>query len=292
MPPAIPFQPRVLTGIFYMLAAVSLFPLMNATVKYLGAQGYPVGEVIWARYVGHLVVVTLFFMPRHGIRIVRTDRPGLQLLRSALLFISTAVYFYAVQYLDLTVAASISFTGPIMLTALSVPVLGEHVGIRRWIAVVVGFCGALVIIRPGGDSFHWAMLLVVLNAFVYAFYQLLTRKAASEPPQTSIIWSAVVGAVVASFLLIDGVVAPRTGLHWLLFLSMGFIGGFGHFFVVKAFQNAQASVVSPFSYFQLVGATVLGYTLFGHIPDRWTWTGAAIIVGSGLYITWRERKRR
>ncbi|MEC9344644.1 MAG: DMT family transporter [Pseudomonadota bacterium] len=292
MPNALPFEPRALTGILYMIAAVSLFPLMNATVKYLGNAGYPVGEVIWARYVGHFVWAALFFMPRGGVRILRTARPGLQLLRSALLFSCTAVYFIAIQHLDLTMAAAISFTSPIIVTALSVPMLGEQVGIRRWIAVVVGFAGALLVIRPGGDSFHWAMLLVAFNAFAYAFYQLLTRKAASEPPETSMIWSAIVGAVVASFLLIDGFELPRTAWHWVLFLSMGFIGGIGHYFVVKAFQHATVAVVTPFSYFQLVGATTLGFFIFGDIPDRWTWVGASIIVGSGLYITWREQKKK
>ncbi|GJL86418.1 MAG: hypothetical protein DHS20C03_01270 [Minwuia thermotolerans] len=285
------WQPSAMTGILFMCLAISMFPPMNATVKYLGEQGYPYGQVVWARYAGHFVFMVLAFAPRFGMSLFITHRPGVQGMRSLLLFACTALYFYALQYVDLTLAASISFTSPILLTALSVPFLGEKVGARRWIAVFIGFAGALIIIRPGHAEFHWATLLLIGNTICYAFYQVLTRKiSAEDTPETTITYTALVGCIIASFLLINGMEMPRSTWHWFLFISMGALGGFGHYFVVKAFQHARASVVAPFGYGQLIGATLLGYFVFGTFPDQWTWIGAAIIVCSGLYIVYREQK--
>lgn len=282
-----------LVGIAFMLAAVTLmFPTMNTAVKYLTAEGYPFGQVVWARYAGHLVFMMIVFMPRQGLSLFRTARPGVQLMRSFLLFACTAMYFYALQFIDLTVAASISFTSPIIVTALSFAVLGERVGVRRLCAVIVGFAGAMIIIRPGGEAFHWAMLLVVANTFCYAFYQLLTRKMAfNDNPATTNTLTAVVGAVVSLLFLLDGVVLPDSLLHWGMFAGVGVLGGFGHYMVARSFQFAEASVVAPFSYGQLIGATILGYLVFGTLPDIWTGVGAIIVAGSGLYIAYRERRR-
>lgn len=280
-------------GIAFMLAAVTLlFPTMNTAVKYLTAEGYPYGQVVWARYVGHLVFMMIVFMPRQGLSLFRTARPGVQLMRSFLLFACTAMYFYALQYIDLTVAASISFTSPIIVTALSFAILGERVGIRRLAAVIVGFAGAMIIIRPGGEAFHWAMLLVVANTFSYAFYQLLTRKMAfNDNPETTNTLTAVVGALVSSFFLIDGVVLPDNFMDGAMFAGIGVLGGVGHYMVARSFQFAEASVVAPFSYGQLIGATILGFLVFGTLPDAWTGVGAVIVAGSGLYIAARERKK-
>jgi drug/metabolite transporter (DMT)-like permease len=283
-----------LVGIGFMLFAVTfMFPTMNASVKYLAAEGYPYGQIVWARYFGHLAFMVIAFMPMHGWALFKTERPLIQGIRSFLLFFCTALYFFAIQHIDLTVAASISFTSPILVTALSVPFLREKVGIRRWMAVLVGFAGAMIIIRPGGDAFHWAMLLVVANTIAYAFYQLLTRKLASnDNPETTIALTAVFGAIAASFFLLNGVEVPRNLLHWGIFISLGALGGFGHYMVVKAFQYSEASVVAPFSYGQLIGATFFGFVLFDTLPDRWTWVGAAVVVASGLYIAAREKKKR
>lgn len=282
-----------LVGIAFMLFAVTfMFPTMNASVKYLAAEGYPYGQIVWARYFGHLVFMVVAFMPMHGWALFRTEKPLIQGIRSFLLFFCTALYFFAIQHIDLTVAASISFTSPILVTALSVPFLGEKVGIRRWMAVIVGFAGAMIIIRPGGDAFHWAMLLVVANTIAYAFYQLLTRKLASnDNPETTIALTAVFGAVVATFFLFNGIEMPRNLLHWGMFIGLGALGGFGHYMVVKAFQYSEASVVAPFSYGQLIGATFFGFILFDTWPDELTWVGAAIVVASGLYIAAREKRK-
>ena len=278
-------------GIAFMCLAVTLFPFLNATVKYLGAE-YSIQQVIWLRYLGHFGLMLLIFLPFHGLTLFRTRNLGVQLVRSLLLLGSTGCYFIALSYLPLTTAASISFTSPFIVTALSVLFLGEKVGPRRWSAIVVGFIGALIIIRPGGASFHGAELLVVCSATFYSIYQIMTRRlAGQDSPATTITYTAIFGALLTSLLGPFYWVTPAAAtapLDWTLFAAMGLFGGLGHLFVVKAFQWAEVSAVSPLAYGQLVGAVLLGFFIFGEFPDPWTWLGSAIIVACGVYITYRE----
>ncbi len=275
-------------GIAFMCLAVGLFPFLNASVKVLGGD-YAIQQVVWARYLGHFGLMLLIFLPFHGSRLFRTENLMAQLVRSLLLLGSTSCYFMALTYLPLTTAASISFTSPFIVTALSVPFLGERVGPRRWAAIMVGFTGALIIIRPGGSSFHGAELLVVASATFYSFYQIMTRRLAGQDnPATTITYTAVFGVILTSMVGPFYWVAPVAQFDWLLFAATGLFGGLGHLFVVKAFQFAEVSVVSPFVYLQLVGAVILGFIIFGEFPDTWTWVGSAIIVACGAYITYRE----
>jgi drug/metabolite transporter (DMT)-like permease len=237
--------------------------------------------------------VVALFAPRHGLRLLRTQRPGIQISRSTLLLGCTACYFTALGFISLPTAAAINFTAPIIVTVLAIPLLGEQVGWRRLSAAVFGFAGALVIIRPGAGAVHPAGLLVLATAVMYAFYQILTRRvSASDPAHVSVAWMAVVGTLLTSAVLPWFWLTPEGPRGWLLLLSTGGFAALGHFFVVKALQHAPASVVSPFSYGQLLGAALLGHVLFGQLPDRWTWAGAGMIVGSGLYIAYREEVRR
>lgn len=278
-----------LRGIMYMCAAVALFPFLNATVKYLNMD-YPTAQIVWARYLGHFLFMVALFMPRRGVALFRTRAPKSQVIRSILLLGSTVLYFTSLNFLPLTTAASISFTAPFIITALSVPLLGEQVGPRRWTAVAIGFLGMLLIVRPGADVSHWAAWLVVGSSSCYAIYTILTRKMAThgDDAATTITYTAVVGAVVTSLVGPFVWVTPANWFDWLLFASMGFFGGLGHLFVVKSMQWAQASLVAPFSYGQLVGATILGYFIFQQFPDWISWVGIAIIVACGSYITYRE----
>jgi len=280
-----------LCGILYMCAAVALFPFLNAGVKLLSAD-YPTAQIVWLRYLGHLAFMLILFLPRHGPALFRTSQPKAQWTRSVLLLSSTVLYFTALTFVPLTTAATISFTNPFIVTALSVPLLAEQVGPRRWAAVIIGFAGALIIIRPGFEGFHPAALLVVGSAACYALYQVLTRRIAGhDDPATTITYTAVIGALLST-LVGPFVWQTPVGLRdWLLFAGLGFFGGLGHYLVVKSFQWGQASVLAPFGYGQLIGATVLGYLLFGDFPDRWTWVGAAIVVACGIYIAYREGVR-
>ncbi|HYM29788.1 MAG TPA: DMT family transporter [Candidatus Cybelea sp.] len=278
----------VVKAIGCMCLAVSLFPFMNAGVKYLTPH-YSMAEIVWARYLGHLVYMVVVFMPRRGWRLFATRRLGTQLIRSLVMFSSTSLYFLGLKGASLATAASISFIGPFIVTALSVPMLGERVGPRRWAAVFVGFAGALIIIRPGFGDMNWSVLFFVANATCYALYQILSRQlAAVDPAETSIAYVALVGVAVTSIAVPFDCRMPESAFHWGVLLSLGIFGGVGHYFVVKAFEGAPASVLSPFSYGQLLWAALLGFAFFGDFPDRWTWVGAAVIVASGLYMTYRE----
>ncbi|MCP5151503.1 MAG: DMT family transporter [Ectothiorhodospiraceae bacterium] len=278
-------------GIAFMCTAALVLPFLNAGAKLLGGE-YPIVEIVWARYAGHLLCMMLVFMPRRGLRLFATRRPGLHVVRSALLLASTLCYFTALRYISLPTAAAINFTSPIIVTLLAIPMLGEQVGWRRMTAVGFGFLGALVIIRPGTDAVHPAAVLVLGSASAYALYQVLTRRAAAtDPADTSVTWTAVVGTLGASLVLPWHWETPHTATHAAILASLGAVAGLGHYFVVKAFQHAPASIVSPFSYAQLLGAAVLGFAIFGQLPDVWVWVGAAMIVAAGLYITYRERVR-
>lgn len=278
-----------LVAILFMCATtIVLFPALNTVMKHL-APIYGVPEVIFMRSAGHMIFMLALLMPGHGFAVFKTRRLDLQLGRSALQGISTAFYTTALLLIPLTTATSIAFTGPLLVVALSGPMLGEKVGPRRWAAVLVGFIGALVIIRPGGAVMHWADFLVIASAASYAAYQLLTRRIALyDSSRTTGVYTIVVTLVVSAAVVPFFWTTPVSLIDWLLFASMGVAGGLGHFFMVKAYQYGQASIVGPFDYGQLIGATILGSIVFSEFPDLWTWIGAALLISSGLYIARRE----
>jgi drug/metabolite transporter (DMT)-like permease len=279
-------------AVLYMVFAAGLIPVLNAGSKYLTAS-YPVLEIAWARYAGHFVYMIIAFAPRRGLGLLRAARPGMQLARSTFLAISTVLFIGALQFVSLPTAAAISFTGPFIVTALAPVALGERVGAARWIAVAVGFAGALIIVRPGLGATHPAIFLLFGSALSSAFYQLLTRKlAAHDPAETSITYIALSGFVLLSIPLPFIWKTPEGWFDAAVFLSLGVFGGFGHYFVVRAFEIAPAPVVAPFNYAQLIGAAVLSLAVFGQMPDLWTWIGAFVIVGSGIWMLWTERRRR
>jgi drug/metabolite transporter (DMT)-like permease len=283
--------PDVLRGIFLMCAGVALFPMMNAEVKLLAAR-YPVIEITWARFTGHLIVMLIVFLPQYGRRLIATRRPLVQLARSALMLASNGIFVAAIGKVPLATASAIGFTSPLIVTALSVPLLREQVGWRRWSAVGVGFCGALLIIRPGVGLHDPAVLLLLVSSAAYALYQIATRWVmAHDSPATGIIFAALLGSLGTTMVLPLIWVTPRSLLDLAMLLSLGCFGGLGHFLVIKAFQAAPASVIAPLGYVELIGTAILGYLIFNNFPDALTWVGALVIIASGLYIAMRERKR-
>ena len=284
-------QSDTLRGILLMCAGVSLFPLMNAMMKLLTAR-YPVLEIVWARFTGHLIVMLAIFLPQYGRRLIATRRPWVQIGRSSLMLGSNSVFVMAIGKVPLATASAIGFTSPLIVTALSVPLLREQVGWRRWSAVFVGFVGALLIIRPGSGFANPAVLLLLASALAYALYQIATRWVmAHDSPATGIIFAALLGSLGTTLLLPFIWVMPKSLADLAMFLSLGCLGGLGHFLVIKAFQAAPASVIAPLGYVELIGTATLGYVIFGNFPDALTWVGALIIIASGLYIAMRERKR-
>jgi drug/metabolite transporter (DMT)-like permease len=282
-----------LRGVLYMsLAVLFMFPCLNASVKYL-SHDFNTPMLIWVRSAGHFLFMLLAFLPGRGIRLFMTANLKIQIFRSILLLGATVFYFIALGFIPLATAAMIGFTSPFIVTALAPLMLGEQVGWRRWAAVFTGFIGAMIVMRPGTSALHWAAFLVLGTASCYALYQVMTRKIAGrDDPATTITYTAIVGTAIISCIVPFYWQTPQ---HWwqiALFIGIGFFGGFGHYFVVKAFQYGQASVLAPLAYGQLVGATMFGYWIFGDLPDLWSWVGSAIIIGCGLYIGYRESRRK
>ena len=285
-------QPDILRAILLMCAGVSLFPFMNAAVKLLGAR-YPAAEIVWARFTGHLVVMLAVFLPHYGRRLWNSRRPGVQIARSLLMLFSNGLFVIAIARVPLATASAIGFTSPLIVTALSVPLLREHVGIRRWSAVAVGFAGALLVIRPGSGLNEWPVLLLLLGSAAYALYQIATRWVSFyDDAPTGIVFSALLGSLIVSVAMPFTFVLPGDPFDLALFASLGLLGAAGHYLVIRAFQAGPAAVIAPLGYIELVGTTALGYLIFGNFPDLWTWIGAAIIIASGIYIAVRERRRR
>jgi len=275
-------------GIGLMLAAIANFTGLNGAVKWLTQTHDPL-QVAWARNVGALAFMMVVFLPQHGMKLLRPQMPSAQIARGIYLLGSTILYFMGLSHLDLATGAAIQFTGPLMVTALSAPLLAERVGWRRWLAVVIGFAGALIIIRPGTDM-QWAALFFVASALCSTFYQITTRHLSSyDSPATAATIAAIVG-VVAMTPIAPFVWTPPDG--WLsiaLFIGLGVFAGFGHFLLTSSYRYAQASTLAPFAYTHLLGATIMGFLLFGNFPDKWTWIGAAVIISAGLYVAHRER---
>ena len=276
-----------LLGIGWMLATMFWFVTLDSTAKYL-MQSYPVPQVIWARFFFHVVFVALLMGRQLGVQI-RSQSFSHQLLRSLFMFTTTVLFFIGISILPLTTAATIMFMSPVILTILSIPLLGEKVGPRRWIGIVIGFTGAVLVMRPSGDGIQLTVLIVLAAAFTHAIYQIFTRKLGiGDRPMTSLFYTAIIGALVMT-AVVPFYWQPVAAADWPLFVFAGVAGGIGHLCLIRAFRQAPASVVAPFSYSSLLWATVFGYLLFGDLPDAWTLSGAALIIASGLYIFHREQ---
>lgn len=269
-----------------MLLSVLIAAGMDATSKYL-SQTYPVMQIVWARYAFQALPLMLVLAPKLP-RLMRTTRLPMQLMRSALLLGATVTFIYGLKRLPLTEASTILFLAPLIVTALSLPMLGERVGPRRWMAVAAGFGGALIIIRPAGEVVNLWVAFPLATAFLYALYMVATRQLSrTDSSLTTLVYTGLVGTLVMSAIIpFDWVVPDARG--WMLMVALGIMGSLNHFALILAFRAAPAAVVSPFDYSRLIWATMLGYVIFGNLPDGWTLLGATVIVGAGLYVYRRE----
>lgn len=288
--PSLHVQPNPRLGIVWMLLTMMLFVALDAVAKALVAT-YPVMQVVWARYFFHAVLLIVLLGPRLP-RVIRTRRLGLQVVRALFLVVTSLLFFASLATLKLVEASTIMFLSPILVTALSVPILGEKVGIRRWMGVAVGFVGALIIIRPGLGVMQWAALLVLGAALANALYQIATRLLHNtDETLTTLLYTAVVGSIATSLIVPFLWVTPDP-IGWGLMALAGLLGGIGHFCLIRAFTLAAPPVVAPFSYSSLVWSTLFGFLIFAELPDLWTLVGAALIVAGGLYIFHREQKAK
>jgi len=281
-----------LTGIALMCGAVTCFAFLDTTAKYLNLHMSTL-EVVWARYTGAFIYPFILSNPWNRPGLTRTTRPVLQIGRSVLLLGSTMLNFAALRYLQLDEAVALQFSTPFFVAALSGPILGEWVRWRRWTAIIVGFIGVLVVTRPGPGSFQPAALLSLTGAVCYAVYALSTRiLARTDSNETTLFYSNIVGAAVLLPVVPFFWTTPTEALVIALMFAAGALGSFGHYLLIAAHRLAPAAVLSPFIYTEIVLVIVLGFLVFGDLPTRWTIIGAAIVVGSGLYILHRERRVR
>ena len=276
-------------GIYWILLTTGFFSSLDATAKYL-AQDYPVPQVLWARFSFHLLFVGAILGTRLSVSL-RSQRLGLQFIRSVLMLLTTGMFFFAVSALPLADVVAIMFVGPLFMTALSVPLLGDYVGPRRWAAVGFGFLGALVIVRPGSGLMHGLAVFPVLAAFSHALYTITTRQLANHDlPMTTLFYTAALGAVVTTAIVPFFWITPDVS-GWLLMALLGFFGAAGHLALIKALSYASPVVVAPLTYASLIWSIGFGLVLFGDLPDLTTLLGAALIAASGLYVFHRERVR-
>ena len=282
---------RIGRGILFMLTAVALFSCMNTLVKVLSTNFHSI-QIVWARTLGHFLFIMALFVPRTGLGILRSKQLGTQFSRSALQLCSTTLYFSALAFIGLAEATAIGFLSPIIVTLLAVPMLGERIDRNRMFVAIAGFIGVLIVVRPGTEVFQWASLMILASSTFYATYQVLTRRVAgTDSAQTSAVYSAMLGSFLMSFIVPFFWTTPVRVIDIVMLLSLGVFGGLGHFCVATAMGNAPANIMSPFQYFQLVGASVFGYLVFDQLPSVYTWIGASIIVGSGLYLGWVESRK-
>ncbi len=278
-----------LRGIALSVGSTVLFSVSDATAKVLSAH-LPVVEIAWLRYV-IFVLVAGVLVRRARPRAVWPRSPALQVTRGVCLVASSLLFIFGLRRLPLAEASTISFVSPVLTTMLSVPLLGEQVGVRRWAAVVAGLAGVVVVMRPGLAGFQPAALFPLGSALCWALALVITRRMADvERPSTTVLWSAGVGALVLSLLLPFDARWPTPGQMGLA-VMLGLLASVGQSIVVVAYRHAPASVLAPFSYAQLVWAGFAGWLVFGNLPDRWTLVGAAIIAASGVYTAHRERMR-
>lgn len=274
-------------GISLAVLASILFAVSDTTAKVL-SNDVPVTVINWVRYVIFVAMAGYLArgLPRAALR---PARPGLQVLRALAVLGSATLFIYGVQAMTIAQAITISFLSPLLITILSIPLLGERVGAARWAAVGVGLCGVLLVVRPGLEGFQPAALFGVASATCWSLGMILTRRmAGADAPETTILWSAGIGLVLLTLALPFDAHWP-TPLEWALLIGLGLIVSLGQWFTVLAHRFAPASLIAPFSYTQLVWVTITGYLVFGDWPDSWTVAGAAIIVASGLSIARQER---
>ncbi|MGF1474832.1 MAG: DMT family transporter [Geminicoccaceae bacterium] len=259
---------------------------MTTTTKLL-TETYPIAMVVWGRYAFHFAILAVIMAPRMA-AVMRAPRRDIQVLRSSLMLVATVLNVIALHHLQLAEVSAIMFLTPLMVTALSTPLLGEDVGPRRWLAVLVGFAGALIIIRPGLGVVHAASLVALGCALAYALYQLATRKVHGiADPWMSLFYTSIVGTV-ASSLLVPIWWQPPDIWGWLGMAASGAFGAAGHLGLIIGLSRAAASRITPFTYTQLLWAIIAGWLVFGDWPDVGTLVGGLIIVASGLYVFRRE----
>ena len=275
---------------FNLLAWVML-PIMDGFAKYLSAD-LPVLQITWARYFFTVAFTfpVMFFLFRKNL--VWTDKPKLQFIRGLILLTANICFFYSISVISLAKALTLAFVAPLIVTAFSPVFLGEKVGYRRWSAVIIGFIGSLVVIRPGFVEINLASIAALGTGVMYGFYLIITRKlSTSDNPLLTLLLTGLVGAIIITTVMPFVWVKPTLN-QWYMMAAIGIFACIGHLFLILSLKYADASKLAPFSYFEIITNIIIGYYFFSDFPDNWTFIGLFIIVLSGIYISRRENLAR
>ena len=274
-------------AITFNLLAWVMLPIMDGFAKYLSSD-LPVLQITWARYfftVAFTFPVMLFFFRKY---LVWTDKPKLQFIRGIILLSANICFFYAISIISLAKALTLAFIAPLIVTTFSPIFLGEKVGYRRWSAVIIGFIGSLVVIRPGFVEINLASLAALGTGVMYGFYLIITRKlSTSDNPLLTLLLTGVVGAIIITTVMPFVWVKPTLN-QWSMMAAIGIFACIGHLFLILSLKYADASKLAPFSYFEIITNIIIGYYFFSDFPDKWTFLGLFIIILSGIYISRRE----
>lgn len=286
-----PIESRANLGIMFVLASQLVLLVLDISAKWLSVEGLPTSEIVFVRYSMHLALLLLLFLPVSGRKLFESNNWKLEILRGACLMITTGLNFLAMRYLPLTVTSAIQFTSPLIICALSGPLLGEKVGWRRWLAIGVGFIGILVIVRPGSEAFQPAALLSLGCALFLALFSILTRKLAGvDTALTQQFYSGATPVILLLPIAFTDWTWPSQTISWVAFCVMGAAGLGGHMLNSVAHRFASPATLAPFSYLSLVYLSIASWLIFDQPPDQWFVLGVSIIVASGLYIWLRERQ--
>ena len=274
-------------AIILNLSAWIMLPVMDGFAKYLSST-LPILQITWSRYFFTVVFVLPIILVFFRKNLTWTEQPKLQLIRGLLLFCANILFFYSISIISLAKALTLAFIAPLIVTLLSPILLGEKVGFRRWAAVIVGFIGSLIVIRPGFVEFNLASSAALGTGVMYGFYLIVTRKLHnSDNPLLTLLLTGTVGAILGSIIMPTVWVQPTIN-EWYMMFAIGFFASLGHFFLILSLRYADASKLAPFGYFEIVPNIIIGYYFFNHFPNQWHFLGLFIIISSGIYIFRRE----
>lgn len=290
---AAPREDKLSLAVSLILGAFFFFIMIDTSAKWLVGAGMPALQVVFIRYAGHFASTMVFLFPKEGRNIYRSNAPKIQIIRSFLLVLSTIFNFVALQYLPLTITTAVFFTTPIVVVLLSIPMLGEKVGTKRFLAVLVGFVGVLIVVRPLGASFHWAMFSSFGALLAASMYFILTRMIAGrdDNPTGQFFTSGIPTLILLPFVF-SVWTWPQDGWSWVAACMIGIFGFLGHSMLTIAHRFAEASTLAPAVYVQVIYVSLISWLVFNQPPDGWTLVGTAIIIGSGIFIWWREKQLR
>jgi drug/metabolite transporter (DMT)-like permease len=280
-------QANTVSAILLLASGVTLFGIMDGLAKFLAGE-YSVVQIVWARYAFAVPVILATARPAAWPGLLKCERPSLQAARGLLPLLASVTVIVGLGLMPLADATAISFASPLLVVALSVPLLGERISVHSWVGVACGFAGVLLIVRPGAGTIAWAALFPLATAFFFALYQVLTRLVSrGDDPVVTLAWTVAVGLVLTTPLL-PLYWFPVDGTDWPLLVLSGLLFGAGQFLLIRAFTIAPAATLAPFTYAQIVAAVVFGVVVFGDVPDTWTTLGTALVILAGVWVLRRQ----